>query len=353
MATAMPVSGLRIFWRHKTTYEETMKTLSIIIPIYNTPEEYFSKCLASLQCAHEVEIIAVDDGSKPEFSAKIQKLIDSSPLDIQYYKKENGGQNSAREYGLERSDGQHIFFMDADDYVDTIVLDKIIALLKKYHPKVLAFNYDVRSPNGVLLEKHDRWLKEYSEASAHTGLLYSDSLWIQIYERRALCECGIHLVQGVKIGEDFASATAILAAIGEEYTLGECLYHYVRRPGSTLQSPPKDSALDIVRAFDTALQQLTEPIQTEYHDELEWLAILHVLFYNSIRILESFDGNKEALRKTREWVEEKYPNWRRNHYLRTETIVKSISFQLIKNDHISLWTILRKVKRSIRIFIKQ
>ena len=94
-------------------------------------------------------------------------------------------------------------------------MDKIIALLKKYHPKVLAFNYDVRSPNGVLLEKHDRWLKEYSEASAHTGLLYSDSLCMQIYERRALCECGIHLVQGVKIGEDFASATAILAAIGD------------------------------------------------------------------------------------------------------------------------------------------
>lgn len=79
-----------------------MKTLSIIIPIYNTPEEYFSKCLASLQCAHahEVEIIAVDDGSKPEFSAKIQKLIDSSPLDIQYYKKENGGQNSAGNMAL-------------------------------------------------------------------------------------------------------------------------------------------------------------------------------------------------------------------------------------------------------------
>ena len=120
-----------------------MKTLSIIIPIYNTPEEYFSKCLASLQCAHahEVEIIAVDDGSKPEFSAKIQKLIDSSPLDIQYYKKENGGQNSAREYGLERSDGQHIFFMDADDYVDTAALDDVISLLRNNHPDILAFNY--------------------------------------------------------------------------------------------------------------------------------------------------------------------------------------------------------------------
>lgn len=238
--------------------------------------------------------------------------------------------------------------MDADDYVDTIVLDKIIALLKKYHPKVLAFNYDVRSPNGVLLEKHDRWLKEYSEASAHTGLLYSDSLWIQIYERRALCECGIHLVQGVKIGEDFASATAILATIGEEYTVGECLYHYVRRPGSTLQSPPKDSALDIVRAFDAALQQLTEPIQTEYHDELEWLAILHILVYNSIRILESFDGNKEALRKTREWVEEKYPNWQKNNYLRTELVAKGISFQLIKNNWIALYRCFNKIKKIIK-----
>ena len=327
-----------------------MKTLSIIIPIYNTPEEYFSKCLASLRCthAHEVEIIAVDDGSKPEFSAKVQELIDCSPLDIQYYKKENGGQNSAREYGLERSGGQHIFFMDADDYVDTIVLDKIIDLLKRRHPRVLAFNYDVRSPDGTLLEKHDRWPKEYSEASVHTGLLYSDSLWLQIYEHRALCECGIHLVQGVKIGEDFASATAILAAIGEEYTFGECLYHYVRRPGSTLQSPPKDSALDIVRAFDTALQQLTEPIQTEYHDELEWLAILHILVYNSIRILESFDGNKEALRKTREWVEEKYPNWQKNNYLRTELVAKGISFQLIKNNWIALYRCFNKIKKIIK-----
>lgn len=331
-----------------------MKTLSVIIPIYNTPEEYFSRCLASLQCAHahEVEIIAVDDGSKPEFSAKIQKLIDSSPLDIQYYKKENGGQNSAREYGLERSDGQHIFFMDADDYVDTIVLDKIIALLKKYHPKVLAFNYDVRSPNGVLLEKHDRWLKEYSEASANTGLLYSDSLCMQIYERRALCECGIHLVQGVKIGEDFASATAILAAVGTEHATNACLYHYVKHPGSTLSNPPKESALDMVKAFDAMLKQLDTSIQEKYHTELEWLAILHVLYYNTERILGCYDGNKQLVKETREWLEKKYPKWKENLYLETEQIAKGIPFLMIKNGHALLLQNLRHMKRRIKAILK-
>ncbi len=331
-----------------------MKTLSVIIPIYNTPEEYFSRCLASLQCAHahEVEIIAVDDGSKPEFSAKIQKLIDSSPLDIQYYKKENGGQNSAREYGLERSDGQHIFFMDADDYVDTIVLDKIIALLKKYHPKVLAFNYDVRSPNGVLLEKHDRWLKEYSEASANTGLLYSDSLCMQIYERRALCECGIHLIQGVRIGEDMASATAILAAVGTEHATNACLYHYVKHPGSTLSNPPKESALDMVKAFDAMLKQLDTSIQEKYHTELEWLAILHVLYYNTERILGCYDGNKQLVKETREWLEKKYPKWKENLYLETEQIAKGIPFLMIKNGHALLLQNLRHMKRRIKAILK-
>lgn len=74
-----------------------MKTLSIIIPIYNTPGKYFSKCLASLQCQQmdELEVIAVDDGSLERNSNEIKAQIEKSPLTIQYYKKENGGQNSA------------------------------------------------------------------------------------------------------------------------------------------------------------------------------------------------------------------------------------------------------------------
>ena len=96
-----------------------MKTLSIIIPIYNTSKEYFSKCLTSLICdqSYEIEVIVVDDGSLEKYSIEIEKEIKDSPLDIQYYKKENGGQNSAREYGLLIASGKYIFFMDSDDYV--------------------------------------------------------------------------------------------------------------------------------------------------------------------------------------------------------------------------------------------
>lgn len=66
-----------------------MKTLSVIIPTYNTSKEYFSKCLASLVCeqAGEIEIVVIDDGSMEQYSNKIKQEIEKSPLDIDYYKR--------------------------------------------------------------------------------------------------------------------------------------------------------------------------------------------------------------------------------------------------------------------------
>lgn len=331
-----------------------MKTLSVIIPTYNTSKEYFSKCLASLVCeqAGEIEIVVIDDGSMEQYSSEIKQEIEESPLDIYYCKKKNGGQNSAREYGLVKATAQYVFFMDADDYVDNVALDDVISLLKNNHPDILAFNYDVRTPDGEILEKHDRWKDEYDKVDVHKGLLYSDSLWLQIYKKDVLCKSGIHLIQGVRIGEDMASATAILAAVGTEHATNECLYHYVKHPGSTLSNPPKESALDMVRAFDVMLEQLDASIQEEYRAELEWLAILHVLYYNTERILGSYGGNKQLVKKTWDWLEKKYPKWKENPYLETEQIAKRVPFLMIKNRHVLLLQTLRHMKRRIKAILK-
>lgn len=327
-----------------------IKTLSIIIPIYNTSKEYFSKCLTSLICdqSYEIEVIVVDDGSLEKYSIEIEKEIKDSPLDIQYYKKENGGQNSAREYGLLIASGKYIFFMDSDDYVDTDVLDDIILLLKNNEPDILAFNYDVRTADGIVLQEYKHWNSKYNKIDINKGLLYSGSLCLQIYNKDALIKSGIYLIQGVRIGEDMASATAILATIGIEYATEKCLYHYVKHAGSTLDNPPKESALDMIRAFDLMLEQLDIEVREKYHTELEWLAILHVLYYNTERILKSFNGNKIFIKKIRSWLKLLYPNWRNNPYLKTEPITRSASFILIKIGCPMLLQILRKIKGKLK-----
>lgn len=330
-----------------------MKILSIIIPMYNTSKIYFEKCLISLLCEQqeEIEVIVVDDGSQERYSREVKDQIKCSPLDIKYFKKENGGQNSAREYGLVHATGRYIFFMDADDYVSSDALDKIILLLKKNNPAILAFNHDVRTPDGVILYEHNQWEDEYVKVDVNKGLFYCDSLNRQIYDRNAFCKSGIHLVQGVRIGEDMASATALLAAIGTEYATDECLYHYIKHPGSTLSNPPKESALDMVHAFEAMLEQIDTPIQAQYHAEFEWLAILHILYYNTMRVLESYGGNRLYIKDNKEWMRSNYPNWKKNRYLRTEIVAKELSFCLIKNDYATLLFYLLKAKRKIKKLI--
>ena len=246
--------------------------------------------------------------------------------------------------------GRFVFFMDADDYVDTGALDQVIGLLKKNNPNILAFNYDVRAADGTVLKKYNRWQGTFNKINVVRGLLYTDSLCLQIYKKEAFEKSGIHLVQGARIGEDMASATALLATIGEAWSTDECVYHYIKHPGSALSAPPKDAALDMVRAFEAMLEQLDGSIQKKYHTELEWLAILHVLYYNTERILQSYQGNKALMEDVRKWIEERYPHWRRNPYLKSEKIAGRIPFILITHDHTLLLKILRGAKRRLKVF---
>ena len=91
--------------------------ISIIIPIYNT-EEYLERCLDSIinQSYKNLEIILVDDGST-DLSKEICNNYLKKDKRIKYFKKENGGLSSARNYGIKKANGKYIGFVDSDDVI--------------------------------------------------------------------------------------------------------------------------------------------------------------------------------------------------------------------------------------------
>lgn len=91
--------------------------ISIIVPIYNT-EKYLSKCLDSIinQSYKNIEIILVDDGSLDNSSLICKEYVKKDKR-TKYYKKQNGGLSSARNYGLEKASGKYIGFVDSDDVI--------------------------------------------------------------------------------------------------------------------------------------------------------------------------------------------------------------------------------------------
>jgi len=86
---------------------------SIIIPIYNRPDEA-DELLQSLthQTSKDFEVVVVEDGS----SVPCKHIVDkyATQLDIKYYLKENGGPGPARNYGVERAQGEYVLILDSD-----------------------------------------------------------------------------------------------------------------------------------------------------------------------------------------------------------------------------------------------
>ena len=86
---------------------------SIIIPVYNRPEEA-DELLESLcqQTVKDFEVVVVEDGSATPCRAVVEKYADR--LDVKYLVKENGGPGPARNYGVERAEGDYVLILDSD-----------------------------------------------------------------------------------------------------------------------------------------------------------------------------------------------------------------------------------------------
>ena len=95
-----------------------MIKVSIILPIYNV-DQYLEETFDSLihQTLHEIEIIAVNDGSTDQSEAIIKKYMQKDSR-ISYYYQNNQGQSVARNLALQHATGKYIYMMDSDDILE-------------------------------------------------------------------------------------------------------------------------------------------------------------------------------------------------------------------------------------------
>lgn len=153
--------------------------VSVIIPCYNDGEFVHGavECILE-QTFQNFEIIIVDDGSD-EIST-IKKLEKINHPKATLLKKENGGPASARNYGIERSSGEYILTLDADDKFDTTFLEKSIDILNERPQVGMVTSYITR----IYKDHQKRVIKEGGDASsfiignkANASLLFRFQCW--------------------------------------------------------------------------------------------------------------------------------------------------------------------------------
>lgn len=115
--------------------------ISIVVPIYNV-ENYLGMCLDSIhhQTYENFECLLIDDGS-PDKSAEICKEYVAKDSRFRYFKKENGGVSSARNFGIDSANGDFVAFVDGDDIVNEHQLEILYDKLKEYGADIAIGSY--------------------------------------------------------------------------------------------------------------------------------------------------------------------------------------------------------------------
>mgnify|MGYP000597869244 CR=1 FL=1 len=119
-----------------------MVKLSIIIPVYNG-EEYIDRCLQSCLRqdipADSYEIIVVDDGSTDSSNVILSRYA-MEHANVVVLTQSNKKQGAARNYGLSKAQGEYIWFVDSDDWIEANCLGRLLALCDDNGIEVLAID---------------------------------------------------------------------------------------------------------------------------------------------------------------------------------------------------------------------
>lgn len=106
---------------------------SIIIPVYNRPEE-LEELLQSILLQNdlpEIEIIVVEDGSDKKSELVVNEH--AAKLNLKYYLKRNTGPGDSRNFGMRQASGDYFILLDSD----CLLPENYLSVVKKF----LAENY--------------------------------------------------------------------------------------------------------------------------------------------------------------------------------------------------------------------
>jgi glycosyltransferase involved in cell wall biosynthesis len=201
--------------------------------------------------------------------------------------KKNEGVSTARNTGIEKTQGEFILFFDGDDFAEPYTCEELYQIAREKHVDTIIYGY-YRFENGVVKETRypifgaghyrgesilehllprfigvsvegvNRWLKNEKNA------LYVENpaLWRTMVSSKVVKENGIRFDKNLRVGEDTIFITEYLTHAQNCYVHHKCYYYLVTRETSTIYVYEKDPAAKLegkIRLLDSR-KELTQKI---------------------------------------------------------------------------------------------
>lgn len=256
------------------------KKISVIVAVYNT-EEYLDRCLESLlnQTYKNMELVIVEDCSTDSSRKLLKKYKENENIKI-FYNKENRGLSYSRNYGLKKSTGDFIGYIDSDDYVEPDYYEKLMRSIKDNKSDIAICDIKLVDEQTNKIQRCKCYTNDFDVCSViNNG--FAASACNKLFKRKNI---GKYPFAEGKVNEDIAVVipTVIQA---KKISYADTCYFYVQRGGSIQNSKFSDKRFDVFDGVKTTLERIKNEQDYEFYK--------NAIVYNQLILLLMFAIPKE------------------------------------------------------------
>ena len=296
-----------------------MVDISIIVPIYNA-SKYLKKCLDSLvnQTKKELEFILINDGSTDDSESIIKSYNDSR---IKYFKRSNHGIGKTRNFGISKSTGKYIMFLDSDDYLEVNACEVLYKKIDKEMLDLVVCDFYRVVNDSKIIEKIASFKNTSLKDNPNLLLNVNLAPWNKIYRSDLIKNNNIKFIEDLKYEDAPFVALSLLKSkkIGK---VDKPLINYVIHEKS--ETTVRDERIfDIIKIVDIIRSYFKD--YSWSREVIDTLTIKILVNYNiQGRNIKDKDIRNKFIDETFSYFEKNIPNYKSNIYFKERSMLKSI-----------------------------
>jgi len=331
--------------------ENKQYKLSIVALVYNL-EDYLPRCLDALvnQTLENIEILCVNDGSTDSAPQIIEEYGRKYPEKIKVFHKENGGEFTTRNYGLDRASGEYVTFVDTDDYVESDWAEKLYNAAKENDADMAVCGFeriDLETNKVVAKDMlgFGRTCKEINPKDDFMVFI-NPAPWNKVYKREKIQDLRFLPFRGFN---DTMFLTEAFTRINKIAFVPEVLYHYYLRYDSQIHTV-NEQDVNNLKKYLLEVKEFYK--KNNKYKEMKYILDLMAFIHLGVSVMyrASYDKNiniRQMIKETKKYLDNNFSTWRKNPFLKfTYSVKKGIK-------HIGLWGISKLYKWNLQmVFIR-
>ena len=241
---------------------------------------------------------------------------------LRVYDRKNGGAGTARNFGLDKSSGEYIKFLDADDTLPKGIITKMYDAAKYNDASLVKGNYKkIIGPISFIdpgnFEGYSSGIVDVRDNKDVIVTEYP-SIGNKLFSRKLIGD--LRFPESTK-WEDLAIVPTLIASSKEMVVMDDVVYNYRINLNTTIKDfiVSTSQLLDIIKCLKLVETTMADRnLLEEYKEQVEGIYILHLLFrVQNVMNWKNISRSKKKMiiGSLLAILDSKYPNWESNRFV--------------------------------------